>query len=138
MGYRCRWYISETRRKGENCVTIDDGHVLLHKVEDDSTIRGLSVMFNLRMVPYLKILKAISQRLIYTTITNNRRRTPTPKFLQTYPPTSHQDDDEVEMFMEHNLTCLRDNTVESQKFYLINTFLMKRKRGRWTWISPMQ
>ena len=90
--------ISETRRKGEGCLTLNtSGHTFYYK-GGDTGHRGVGFIVNKNIAGNVTSFKSVSDRLAQLTIRINGKYH--LNIIQAYLPTSSHDDQEVENVYE--------------------------------------
>ena len=90
--------ISETRRKGEGCITLNtSGHTFYYE-GGDTCHRGVGFIVNKNIAGNVTSFKSVSDRLVQLTIRINGKYH--LNIIQAYLPTSSHDDQEVESVYE--------------------------------------
>ncbi|XP_060517971.1 uncharacterized protein LOC132696860 [Cylas formicarius] len=106
------WHIiglSEVRRCGESCTTLQNGHTLYHRGNQTNKINGVGFLVNKNIVNNIIEYKSISERVISIDLRVNKRYT--CKIIQVYAPTTEHEDEEVEEFYEEINQVLNNNTA---------------------------
>lgn len=81
---------------------------MFYRGKDNDSTGRVGILINKRLSTNLKILKAISDRVIYVIININKKIT--LKYIQVYAPTSHEDD-EVEISYEDIARAIKENAT---------------------------
>ena len=73
---RIKWHIiglCETRKRGEELVKLQSGHLMYHKGHQDRSIGGIGMLIHKSMASKISNITAISARVIYATFKLNTR-----------------------------------------------------------------
>ncbi|KAG7307782.1 hypothetical protein JYU34_006375 [Plutella xylostella] len=90
--------LSEVRRKGEDLVRLQNGHLFYYRGHDDTKYGGVGFLIHKKLSPAVKNITSVSTRVCYVNLTLNSRYA--VKVIQVYAPTSKHPDEEVETFYE--------------------------------------
>lgn len=107
---RINWHIiglCETRRRGEEMLKLNSGHLLYCKGNDERSDGGVGMVIHKSMSEKLMNIKAISNRVIYATFRINKRYE--LKIVQAYAPTSSSTDEDIDQFYEDLDLATREN-----------------------------
>lgn len=98
--------ISETRRKGENQLTLKSGNLFYHTGEE-SGLRGVGFLIHKKHAKRVLDIKSISPRVIYMILGLNQKYS--LKIIQAYAPTTGHPDEEAESFYEDVARAMLEN-----------------------------
>lgn len=106
---RIKWDIvgiSETRRKGENQLTLKSGNLFYHAGEE-SSLRGVGFLIHKKYAKKVLDIKCVSPRVIYMILGLNQKYS--LKIIQAYAPTTGRPDEEAENFYEDVSRAMSEN-----------------------------
>jgi len=123
---KIKWHIiglAETRRKGEQLVNTEDGHIL-YTIGGDTSQRGVGFLVHRNIKNKIMKYEGLNDRVASLTMKINSKYQ--LQIIQVYAPTTSHDDEEVEEFYE-DLTSVTD---KNKSFYKVIMGDFNAKVGR--------
>ena len=119
------WHIlglSEVRRKEEDTITLESGHLLYYREGDKTSQGGVGILVNKVLSSNVMEVSSVSTRVAYLILKLTRRYS--LKVIQVYAPTSTHLDDEVEAVYD-DITRALHNTTKTHFTVVMGDFNAK-------------